>query len=408
MFHKITNHQITNALNKKSTPALWIPLVIIFLLISSFCIGSSHAAVFNPILDLFRGPAKGNNNRKCVDWVDPDTPLKDRQTVARTSGNVMKLVFSDEFNSQDRDFSTQTSDNRWVGTDIYSWLTADDEVYTPEMLKMNFGSVRMSLEKYKTCYPAPSGNLICRPFKGGQMTTWNKFCFTGGRIEYKVKLPGAATMPGYWPALWLMGNLGRAGYGATLDGTFPYGYDHCDPGVYPTNSSLPDASSSCMRGQRVNKCNTKYKAPFGMNRNQGRGSPEIDILEISPGTHGVLVSSYQISPKEPFYFDGTGYYPYKTNTSAYKTKPYCHANDWAGSHVQDAVSAIYPLNGTHWVGWHTFGVEWYPSQNLTFFMDEDVFFSFDMSAIKAKKGFGEEGYPEYISQRQVSEELPIF
>lgn len=30
---------------------------------------------------------------------------------------------------------------------------------------------------------------------------------------------------------WAMGNLGRAGYGASLDGTWPYTYDSCDVGT---------------------------------------------------------------------------------------------------------------------------------------------------------------------------------
>ncbi|KAJ7059434.1 beta-glucan synthesis-associated protein-domain-containing protein [Mycena amicta] len=50
------------------------------------------------------------------------------------------------------------------------------------------------------------------------MSTWNKFCFTGGLILANVMLPGTTNVFGLWPALWTMGNLGRAGYGATLDG----------------------------------------------------------------------------------------------------------------------------------------------------------------------------------------------
>ncbi|KAJ3981074.1 beta-glucan synthesis-associated, partial [Lentinula detonsa] len=50
------------------------------------------------------------------------------------------------------------------------------------------------------------------------MSTWNKFCFTGGLFEASVMLPGINNVVGMWPAVWAMGNLGRAGYGATLDG----------------------------------------------------------------------------------------------------------------------------------------------------------------------------------------------
>lgn len=40
------------------------------------------------------------------------------------------------------------------------------------------------------------------------MTTWNKFCFTGGIFETSVQLPGANNIVGLWPAIWAMGNLG--------------------------------------------------------------------------------------------------------------------------------------------------------------------------------------------------------
>ena len=56
-------------------------------------------------------------------------------------------------------------------------------------------------------------------YQSGMMTTWNKFCFTGGYVEAAVTLPGANNVAGMWPAIWSMGNLGRAGYGATLEGT---------------------------------------------------------------------------------------------------------------------------------------------------------------------------------------------
>lgn len=46
----------------------------------------------------------------------------------------------------------------------------------------------------------------------------NKFCFTGGYIEAAAQLPGENNVVGMWPAVWTMGNLGRAGYGASLEG----------------------------------------------------------------------------------------------------------------------------------------------------------------------------------------------
>ena len=65
------------------------------------------------------------------------------------------------------------------------------------------------------------------------LTSWNKFCFTTGYIEVSVSLPGSSDVAGFWPGIWTMGNLGRAGYGATTDGTWPYTYDSCDVGSFP-------------------------------------------------------------------------------------------------------------------------------------------------------------------------------
>jgi hypothetical protein len=59
------------------------------------------------------------------------------------------------------------------------------------------------------------GNL---PLIAANLIFRNKFCFSGGYVEAKVVLPGANNVYGLWPAIWSMGNLGRAGYGATLEG----------------------------------------------------------------------------------------------------------------------------------------------------------------------------------------------
>ena len=64
---------------------------------------------------------------------------------------------------------------------------------------------------------AQDRRLYCIPIR-------NKFCFTGGYIESRVMLPGFSNVAGLWPAIWTMGNLGRAGYGATTDGMVRIAY----------------------------------------------------------------------------------------------------------------------------------------------------------------------------------------
>ena len=46
-------------------------------------------------------------------------------------------------------------------------------------------------------------------YSGSMLTTWNKFCFTGGYLVANMSLPGASDVWGLWPAFWMMGNLGR-------------------------------------------------------------------------------------------------------------------------------------------------------------------------------------------------------
>ena len=84
------------------------------------------------------------------------------------------------------------------------------------------------------------------------MQTWNRFCFTGGYIEASVSLPGRSDVAGLWPAVWTMGNLGRAGYGGSLDGMWPYTYDSCDVGTL-ANQSLDGTSHNPLYRWRVER-----------------------------------------------------------------------------------------------------------------------------------------------------------
>lgn len=83
------------------------------------------------------------------------------------------------------------------------------EWYDPSAVATNNGSLEITLSKQQT------HDL---DYQGGHVSTWNKFCFTGGLVETSVTLPGANNVVGLWPAVWSMGNLGRAGYGASLEG----------------------------------------------------------------------------------------------------------------------------------------------------------------------------------------------
>ena len=94
-----------------------------------------------------------------------------------------------------------------------------------------------------------------------------------------------------------MGNLGRAGYGATTDGLWPYTYDACDVGTLPnqTLNGEPIAATntgnqpefnfalSFLPGMRLSACTCPGEPhPGPVYRDGtfvGRSAPEIDVLE---------------------------------------------------------------------------------------------------------------------------------
>ena len=140
--------------------------------------------------------------------LDKDTPDDALQKVSWNDGSPMQLVFSDEFNTNGRTFYPG-DDPYWEAVDLHYWSTNNMEWYDPSALVTKDGALQVTLSK-KSIH-----NLN---YQGGMMSTWNKFCFTGGLIEVSVRLPGANDILGLWPAVWSMGNLGRAGYGASLEG----------------------------------------------------------------------------------------------------------------------------------------------------------------------------------------------
>eukprot|EP00966_Prymnesium_polylepis_P091219 2111281-Prymnesium_polylepis.1 len=92
-------------------------------------------------------------------------------------------------------------------------------------------------------------------------------------------MPGVSSQNGLWPAFWLMGNLGRATFIDSTDGIWPFSFDSC----------LEDDNETCTanscRSQKISACDDD--PGYGLKANQGRGSPEIDVLEVMPGASTV-------------------------------------------------------------------------------------------------------------------------
>jgi beta-glucanase (GH16 family) len=170
--------------------------------------------------------------------------------------NKLQLVFSDEFNTAGRDFGAG-KDPYWEAVDHYNPTTGDLENYVASAVTTKDGNLQIT---------ATHQISDQHPYTSGMLTSWNKFCFTGGAVEVSVKLPGDPANNGYWPAVWMMGNLARAGYMQSTQEVWPWSYDACD--------------GNSAQWQKFSQCNVTNSS-WGMKPHGGRGAPEFDILETN-------------------------------------------------------------------------------------------------------------------------------
>jgi len=236
--------------------------------------------------------------------IDLETP-QSAYTIpsVRDSSVELQLVFSDEFNTDGRTFYPG-DDPYWEAVDLHYWQTNNMEWYDPAGIITKNGTLQITLSKKET---------HGLHYQGGLMSSWNKFCFTGGQIVTSVILPGANNIVGLWPAVWTMGNLGRAGYGASLEGMWPYTYDACDVGTAPnqTLNGQPQAATvngdpsangalSYLPGQRLSRCTCTGESHPGPVHSDGtyvgRSAPEIDIFEAQISKQGEVSQSSQWAP----------------------------------------------------------------------------------------------------------------
>lgn len=248
--------------------------------------------------------------------IDADTPASELTRVSDIDGSTYNLVFSDEFNVDGRSFYPN-DDPFWEAVDLHYWGTNNYEWYDPAGVTTSGGALQITLSQH------PEHNLN---FRGGMLQSWNKMCFTGGYVVASVRLPGYADVAGLWPAFWLMGNLGRAGYGATLEGTWPYSYETCDVGTLQNQTTvdgLPAAAAyggsvgfnkkhhsnalSFLAGQRLSSCtcpDDDHPGPKMSNGSYvGRAAPEIDIFEAQVSSAGKMTVSQsgQWAPFNQYY-----------------------------------------------------------------------------------------------------------
>ncbi|KAJ7578273.1 glycoside hydrolase family 16 protein [Mycena floridula] len=307
--------------------------------------------------------------------IDQDTPAS-AMTRTGTDGKKYNLVFSDEFNTDGRTFYPG-DDPFFEAVDLWYWPTSDIEWYDPSVSFLVFLDIALS-ESLFQAVTTKDGSLQITiteklnhglDFMSGMVTSWNKLCFTTGYVEVSISLPGSTNAPGLWPGAWTLGNLGRAGYGATTQGTWPYTYDSCDLGTYP-NQTNPDGSPpaaatgglggtqlSGLPGQRLSSCTCPGSDHPGPTTSTGRGVPEVDILEAridlsSIPFRGEVSQSYQVAPYNYQYkFDESKSTIYDSSATSY--------NAYQGGPLQQSVSALTFVDSNNYnkKGFGTYGFE---------------------------------------------------
>ena len=236
-------------------------------------------------------------------WCDPDTP-NDKRTFVDSDSQINTLVFSDEFNDKTRNFQNG-KDQKWTALEVGDTSNKGAAFYLPEQATVvqdkqasnatkPVFALRIATINESHTGDSPTGETgIEMPYKSAMLQSWNKFCFTGGVVEFRARSPRGA---GYWPALWAFGNLGRAVYQNSNTGLWPWSYDQCDASLDLPPSDPPQRISACM--------NHSYERD-GLHPFQGRGATEIDVLEgavTNSGNDSYSVGSLQLSPGIPAYF----------------------------------------------------------------------------------------------------------
>ncbi|KAI0034652.1 glycoside hydrolase family 16 protein [Vararia minispora EC-137] len=328
--------------------------------------GWNHASPNAPFRSQNLGGSNASGTMFIPSLIDADTP-QSAYTKKGSDGNQYNLIFSDEFNRDGRSFYPG-DDPYWTAMDFHYWSTGDLEWYDPAAATTKGGALVLTMSEK---------NTHDLNFQSAMLQTWNQFCFTTGIYEIAISLPGNAQTPGFWPGAWSMGNLGRAGYGATTEGTWPYSYDSCDLGTFPNQTyanSTPvavttggDAGSalSFLPGQRLSACTCPGSDHPGPSVDVGRAAPEIDIIEARIDTTVLRGQSSQSLQTAPFNYQYM--WPNQSAIASITDTSVTQINTYHGDQYQQALSAQSYVNSSNYnLGGGGFGVysyEWWSNPN---------------------------------------------
>lgn len=159
-------------------------------------------------------------------WVDVDTPLSAHETRSLFDDRPFQLVFSDEFEVPGRTFQ-DSQDPAWTAVHKNDYTNEALQFYDRDAITTSNGFLNITTTAETTTFQALDDKTLkykarTKHFKSGMLQSWNKFCFTGGIVEVRARLPGEPGIGGLWPAIWILGNLARATYVASSDWIWPW------------------------------------------------------------------------------------------------------------------------------------------------------------------------------------------
>lgn len=114
---------------------------------------------------------------------------------------VLKLAFSDEFNSATLDRSKWNVEGPafWVNNEVQAYVDSPETISIGTPAGADGGALILK-PVYKQGFKTPTGRTT--DFVSGRIDTNSKFEITYGRVEARIRMPDAA---GAWPAFWLLG-----------------------------------------------------------------------------------------------------------------------------------------------------------------------------------------------------------
>lgn len=337
-------------------------------------------------------------------WVDPDTPASAHTTQSLFNNRKQTIVFSDEFEAEGRAF-TDGADPKWTALDKNDFTNSELQYYSSEQAATGGGFLNITTVAEDVTFLGKDDITHewvrnTKHFKSAMLQTWNKFCFTGGVVEFSAVLPGEHNIGGLWPAVWMMGNLGRATYVGSTNFQWPWSYNEC--------------SQDLRRAQEISRCDVVNH--YGMHSRQGRGAVEIDLLEVMPGPGGQIKgtpirkpyvsTSLQIAPGVPevrgrrpklgqastrsdTWYDGMHYGENTSQNVFFYGSVLEHGNSLGAighnpdySYQADALSANTQLAPTHFQRPHTYRMEWQPGEYIRWYLDGALLYSIDQANLQ--------------------------